>query len=164
MARAKGREARVRYDFTFAPTAHRCASHMPFLQQNWPIVLVAIVSGLMLLWPYLVRFTSPVREVGTLETTRLMNAGNAVLLDVREEKELGAARLPNAVHIPLSELSKRAGELAKSTKKPVIVYCDRGTRARGAAGALRKAGFAEVYLLRGGFRAWRDAGLPVQKV
>ena len=136
---------------------------MPFLEKNWPVVLVTIVSGLMLLWPHLVRLLTPVREVGTLDATRLMNAGNVVLLDVREDKEVAGGRLPNAVHIPLSQLGTRAGELGKSTKKPVIVYCDRGQRARGAAGVLRKLGFADVYLLRGGYRAWRDAGLPVQK-
>jgi len=32
-----------------------------------------------------------------------------------------------------------------------------------AASALTKLGFAEVYTLRGGLRAWSDAGLPVEK-
>jgi len=136
---------------------------MPFLEKNWPIVLVMVVSGLMLLWPYLQRLLSPVREIGTHDATRLMNNDNALLLDVREAKEAAAGRLPNAVQIPLSELKTRAGELAKSVKRPVIVYCDRGQRSRGAVGVLGKQGFERVYLLRGGFNAWRDAGLPVQK-
>jgi rhodanese-related sulfurtransferase len=134
-----------------------------FLQKNWTIVLVAVVSGLMLLWPLLLRFVSPVREVGTHDATRLMNDENALVLDVREDKELAAGRLPNAVHVPMAQLATRAGELARSAKRPVIVYCDRGLRARGAAGVLGRNGFERVYLLRGGFRAWRDAGLPVQK-
>jgi rhodanese-related sulfurtransferase len=136
---------------------------MDFLVKNWPIVLVAIVSGLMLLWPHLMRLLSPVREVGTHDATRLMNSENALVLDVREDKELADGRLPNALHVPLSQLGARAGELARSAKRPVIVYCDRGVRARGAAGVLGKQGFERVYLLRGGFRAWRDAGLPVHK-
>jgi rhodanese-related sulfurtransferase len=136
---------------------------MAFLAKNWPIVLVAIVSGLMLLWPYLLRLLTPVREVGTLDATRLMNDENALVIDVREDREVAAGRVPNAVHVPLSQLPSRAGELTRSAKRPVIVYCDRGVRARNAAGVLGKTGFERVYLLRGGFRAWRDAGLPVQK-
>jgi rhodanese-related sulfurtransferase len=136
---------------------------LPFLAKNWPVALVTVVSGLMLLWPALRRLASPVREVGTLDATRLMNHENALLLDVREDQEVEAGRLPNAVHIPLSQLAGRAGELAKSTKRPVIVYCERGQRGASAAGLLGKTGFERVYLLRGGFRAWRDAGLPVQK-
>lgn len=137
---------------------------MPFLEKNWPIVLVMVVSGLMLLWPYVQRLLSPVREIGTLDATRLMNSENAVLLDVRDAQEVSAGRLPNAVHIPLAQLKARAGELAKSTARPVIVYCERGQRGRKAVGVLGKNGFAQVYLLRGGYRAWKDAGLPVQKV
>jgi rhodanese-related sulfurtransferase len=49
------------------------------------------------------------------------------------------------------------------TGRPVIAYCDRGQRARMAASTLTKLGFAEVYTLRGGLRAWSDAGLPVEK-
>ena len=136
---------------------------MSFLAKNWPIVLVMVVSGLMLLWPYVQRLLSPAREVGTLDATRLMNNENAVVLDVREPKEVAAGRLPNAIHIPLSQLKSRVTELAKSTARPIIVYCDRGQRGRGAVGVLGKNGFEKVYVLRGGFRAWRDAGLPVQK-
>ena len=136
---------------------------MPFLEKNWPIVLVMVVSGLMLLWPYVQRLLSPVRELGTHDATRMMNSDNAVVLDVREAKEAAAGRVPNAVQIPLSELKARVGELAKSVKRPVIVYCERGQRSRNAVGVLGKSGFERVYLLRGGFNAWRDAGLPVQK-
>ena len=137
---------------------------MAFLEKNWPIVLVMVVSGVMLLWPYIVRLFSPVREVGTLDATRLMNNEHAVLLDVREQKETSAGRVPNSVHIPLSELKSRVGELSKFTSRPVIVYCERGQRARGAAGILGRSGFEKVFLLRGGYKAWREAGLPVQKV
>jgi rhodanese-related sulfurtransferase len=136
---------------------------MPFLEKNWPIVLVMVVSGLMLLWPYVQRLLSPVREVGTHDATRLMNNENAVVLDVRDAKEAAAGRLPNAVQIPLSELKTRVGELAKSSRRPVIVYCDRGQRSRGAVSVLGKGGFERIYLLRGGFNAWKEAGLPVQK-
>jgi rhodanese-related sulfurtransferase len=45
----------------------------------------------------------------------------------------------------------------------VIAYCELGNRSRMAGGALAKAGFAEIYHLNGGIRAWRDAGLPIEK-
>jgi rhodanese-related sulfurtransferase len=136
---------------------------IPFLEKNWPIVLVMIVSGLMLLWPYVQRLLRPVREIGTFDATRMMNDENAIILDVREPREIAGGRLPNAVHIPLSQLKSRVTEIAKSTARPVIVYCDRGQRGRGALPVLVSTGFDKIYLLRGGFRAWKDAGLPVHK-
>ena len=73
-----------------------------------------------------------------------------MLLDVREAKEFAVGHLPNAVHIPLSELGSRGAELAKLTSRPVIAYCDRGQRSRAAGSVLAKLGFADIYQLTGG--------------
>ncbi len=136
---------------------------MSFVQQNWMLILVLILSGGMLLWPLVQRRLSPMREIGNFGATQLLNARNAVVLDVREPSEFGAGRLPKAINIPLGQLANRASELAKLAGRPVIVYCERGARSRGAGGALAKQGFTDVYSLAGGFRAWKDAGLPVEK-
>ncbi len=137
---------------------------LPFLEKNWPLVLVFVLSGVMLLWPWVTRRLSPVREIGTFDATRMINTENPIVLDVREPKEYTGAQLPNAMHVPLSQLKDRGGELAKHVARPVIVYCDRGLRGGAAASALGKLGFTRVQSLRGGLRAWRDAGLPVQKI
>ena len=137
---------------------------LPFLEKNWPLVLVFVLSGVMLLWPWLSKLLSPVREIGTFDATRMMNTENPLILDIREPKEFVGARLPNAVHIPVSQIKDRCGELSKDHARPVIVYCDRGQRGGAAASALGKLGFTRVQSLRGGLRAWQDAGLPVQKI
>lgn len=136
---------------------------MPFVQENWLLILVAIVSGAMLVWPLVQRQFSPMKGLGTSEVTRLINSRDAIPLDVREPKEFEAGRLPNALHVPLSQLGSRSAELAKHAGKPVIAYCETGVRSRTAGAALAKAGLTEVYHLNGGFRAWRDAGLPVER-
>jgi rhodanese-related sulfurtransferase len=106
---------------------------------------------------------SPGRDVGTLDATRLINSSNAVLLDIRETKEYEGGRLPRALHIPLSQLASRGGELSRYAGKPIVVYCMAGNRARMANAALARLGFKDVYNLRGGYKAWKDAGLPVEK-
>jgi hypothetical protein len=60
---------------------------MQFIQNNWPLILVMITSGGMLLWPLIGRRLSKVREVGALAATQLINRQNAVLLDLRESKD-----------------------------------------------------------------------------
>ncbi len=136
---------------------------MDFVVRNWPLLLVFVVSGAMLLWPLLKDRMSPMREIGTLDATRLINSENPLVLDVRETSEFAGGRLPNALHIPLSQLKDRAAELAKHAARPVLVYCDRGARSGAATSALARLGFTRVQSLRGGLRAWKDAGLPVQK-
>jgi rhodanese-related sulfurtransferase len=137
---------------------------MAFVEKNWLLILTFVASGLMLLWPLISRRMSPVKEVGTLDATRLINHENALLLDVRETSELAAGKLPNAIHIPLSQLKDRTGELSKFVSRPVVVYCARGMRSRSAAATLAKAGFAVTYQLQGGLKAWKDAGLPLESV
>ena len=136
---------------------------MSFLQENWILVLVAFVSGAMLVWPLVQRRLSPMKELGTLGVTHLVNTRDALLLDVRETAEYEGGRLPNAVHVPMSQIESRAAELGKHVARPVIAYCEHGNRSRMVGGALAKAGFTEIYHLNGGIRAWRDAGLPVEK-
>jgi len=136
---------------------------LQFLENNWPLILIMLVSGGMLLWPLIGGRWSPTREIGAMEATRLINRRNALMLDVREPKEYEGGRVPNAMHLPGSQLASRGQELKKLTGRPVIAYCDRGQRSRAAAAALAKLGFTEVYTLRGGLRAWSEAGLPVDK-
>jgi rhodanese-related sulfurtransferase len=155
----------IRYHFTFALALclDFTASLMQFIQNNWPLILVMILSGGMLLWPLIGRRFSKVGEVGALGATQLINRQNAVILDLREGKDYDGGHLPNAVHIPLSQLGSRGDELSKLTSRPLIAYCERGNHSRGAGSALSKLGFAEVYTLRGGVRAWVEAGLPIAK-
>lgn len=136
---------------------------MAFVHENWLLILVAFASGAMLVWPLVQRRFSPMKGVGTLDVTRLINTRDAVPLDVREPRDYQGGQLPNAVHVPLSQLASRSGELAKHVGKPLIAYCETGTRSRMAGSVLAKAGFTEVYHLTGGFQAWKGAGLPVER-
>ena len=126
---------------------------MSFVQNNWLLILVLIMSGAMLVWPLVQRRMSPVKEIGNLEATRLINSSNAVLVDVRETKEFEGGRLPKAVHIPLSQLDSRGSELARFAGKPVVAYCMTGNRSRMAGKALERVGFKDIYHLHGGYRA-----------
>jgi rhodanese-related sulfurtransferase len=136
---------------------------MKFVLDNWMLIAVMAASGAMLLWPFIQNRISPVKDVGNAEATLLVNRSDAIFLDVREPKEYTGGHLPNAIHIPLSQLDARAGELAKLTARPVVAYCDSGRRSRGAAAALTRAGFKDVYSLHGGIFGWKKDGLPVEK-
>ncbi|MDO9065173.1 MAG: rhodanese-like domain-containing protein [Sulfuricella sp.] len=135
---------------------------MEFIQNNIAIVMLVLASGAMLLWPMIGRRISGVREVGTLEATRLINHQNAVVLDVREDSEFYAGHIPHSVHVPLGQLAKHA-ELEKYKNRPVIAICRSGMRSGRACGVLRKNGFEQVYNLAGGITAWERANMPMEK-
>ena len=136
---------------------------MAFIETNWMLILVFVLSGAMLIWPMLQRLLAPGKDIGTLAATQLVNGQNALLLDVREPAEFSSGHLPKAVNVPLSRLSGSGNELGKYTSRPVVVYCQAGGRSRRATGALAKLGFKEVHNLAGGIQAWKQAGLPVER-
>jgi rhodanese-related sulfurtransferase len=135
---------------------------MEFIIKNWALVLIAFVSGGMLVWP-LVRKGAGGPSVNTLQATQLMNREDALVIDLRPAAEFAKGHILGAKNVPLAELEKRAGELDKHKAKPVILYCADGNRAGDGAALLRKHGFSSVVNLSGGYAAWQQAGLPVEK-
>jgi rhodanese-related sulfurtransferase len=135
---------------------------MEFISKNIFLVMIALVSGGMLLWP-LVRRSAGGPSVNTLQATQLMNREDALVLDLRPAAEFAKGHILGARNLPLADLERRAGELDKHKARPVIVHDADGGRAGGGAAVLRKLGFARVVNLAGGYNAWQQAGLPVEK-
>jgi rhodanese-related sulfurtransferase len=135
---------------------------LDFLRQNYLLVGVALASGAMLAWPYLRRATGG-PWVTAAQATLLINRDDALVVDVREPAEYGTGHVLGAKNLPLARVAASGADLAKRKEKPVIVYCETGNRSTSAAAALRKAGFTRVFSLSGGMKAWREAGLPVEK-
>ena len=78
---------------------------------------------------------------------------DAVLLDVREEAEVMAFAVPNAVNIPLGKLRERLSEL--DPEKRIIVFCGIGVRAYTGARILNQNGFNNVEVYPGGVRMYQ---------
>jgi rhodanese-related sulfurtransferase len=91
--------------------------------------------------------------------SEILDADEAVLIDVREPYEWDAGRIAGAKHIELERLGGRAEELPKD--KPVIFQCRMGRRSALATQAFRAVGF-DAYNMRGGLQAWADEGLPLE--
>jgi hydroxyacylglutathione hydrolase len=97
----------------------------------------------------------------TAETlaARRAEVSGLVLVDVRNPGELTNGTIPGALHVPLTQLVRRAGEL--DTTHPTVVYCASGYRSMIAASWLSANGFADVSDLLGGYTEWaarRDFG------
>lgn len=133
---------------------------MKFVLDNIWLILIAVVSGGMLVWPEL-RRSSGGPSVTTLQATVMINKEDALMLDVREPEEFAKRHVLNAKNLPLRGLADKLGELSRHKDKPVIVHCETGNRSGAAAAVLRKGGFTRVYNLSGGIKAWSEAGLPM---
>lgn len=103
------------------------------------------------------QFLTPAKSFDALTARDYMNHTGSdafTLLDVRQPEEYEDEHLPGAKLIPLAELGERLSELEPD--KPTIVYCAIGGRSRAASQFLAGKGFAEVYNLSGGIKAWKS--------
>jgi rhodanese-related sulfurtransferase len=134
---------------------------MTFITENWILILVALGSGGMLLWP-MVKPGSGGGSISTTEAVRLINREKGVLIDVSEAAEFAAGHAAGARNVPLGQLEGAKG-LPTNKTLPVVVMCPTGTRAGKAVAQLRKAGHEKAVAVAGGTTAWRDASLPIEK-
>ena len=78
-----------------------------------------------------------------------------LVLDVREDWELQLARIPDVLHVPMSQIPARLGEFQRDAE--VIVMCHAGGRSMRVAHFLANQGFTDVANLSGGISAWSQA-------
>ncbi|MFT7774974.1 rhodanese-like domain-containing protein [Roseateles sp.] len=134
---------------------------MNFLIENWFLLVAAVVSGGMLLWPLLVS-GSRGAAVGPAEAVQLINREKGVLIDVSEPEEFAKCHAAGARNIPFGQIESHKS-LPSNKALPLVLVCPTGARAGRAAGMLRKLGYEKARVLAGGLKAWRDANLPVEK-
>jgi rhodanese-related sulfurtransferase len=100
------------------------------------------------------------KEISVLVAAQLIKDAQAVLLDVREPDEWRTVRAPNALHIPMRQLSISADQLPATGL--IACICHVGHRSAVVAEALVGAGYDAVNVM-GGMDAWQAAGLPVEQ-
>jgi rhodanese-related sulfurtransferase len=138
---------------------------LEFLQKGYNLYLLiaAVVSGVLFLWPSVAKLLSKTKEVGVAQAVQLINRQDAVVVDVREPAEFRSGHIPNARNIPLGQIADKAKDLDKLKAKPLLLSCQTGARSAQAAATLMRAGFTDVYNLSGGMNAWQQANMPLQK-
>lgn len=90
---------------------------------------------------------------------RRLDAGDAVLIDVRETDEHAREHILGARLAPLSAID--AHDFDRDHAKAAVFHCRSGMRTQANAARLLARGFREAYYLDGGIEAWKSAGLPV---
>ncbi len=98
---------------------------------------------------------SLVPQLSPAEAAGLLDAADAIFIDVRDTHERLADSLPQSEHIPLNELMQSGVPFPASSH--LVIYCATGSRSLLAAESLIKRGYALVHNLDGGLSGWRRA-------
>ena len=124
------------------------------------MALVAII--IMLVAGEIQQRIGGVKNVEPGDATRMLNHDNAVMIDMRNDKDYQAGHIVNAIHLPEYNDSS-IKRLEKFRERPLIIYCRSGQRSAGVCSKLRKQGFEPVYNLKCGVLAWQNASLPLSR-
>jgi rhodanese-related sulfurtransferase len=136
------------------------AQLLEFVGNHWILfMMLGIILGLL-------TYNLIVGDKGSvdpLDATGLINRRDATVIDVRPAADFAKGHIINAINIPMNGFRKQTGMLSKHKDGPIIVHCRSGSQSQAACHLLRKAGFGEVYNLKGGILAWETANLPLTR-
>ena len=127
-----------------------------FLLTNWFLVLPLVVAISLFF------YSENSRKAAKLDPQEVifqLNNNNALLLDLRNEKEFSKGKISQAIYIgPNIENCKK--EIDKISDRPVILFCQNGAKSDEFSKELKKSEI-KVFILKGGINTWVADGLPL---
>lgn len=105
-----------------------------------------------------------IRECTVADVKQKLERGDKFhLVDVREESEWASGHLPKATHLGKGIIERDIEEKIPDHAAEIVLYCGGGFRSALSADNLQKMGYTNVISMDGGFRGWKEAGLPIEK-
>lgn len=94
---------------------------------------------------------------------RLGRPPKPVVVDVRGPEEFTGplGHVANALNLPMGEIAQRMTEIGAFKHRPVVLVCRTDRRSASSAELLRRAGFRDVHVLRGGMERWNALGFAI---
>ena len=104
---------------------------------------------------------APIEEIEPFEAEQEIEAGDVVLIDVREPHEHQESHLEGDKLVPPGLLEGEIEAAAPDKSARTILYCRSGNRSAIAAAQMEAMGYEDVASMAGGILAWQEQGLPV---
>ncbi|NHO67563.1 rhodanese-like domain-containing protein [Aestuariicella hydrocarbonica] len=130
-----------------------------FVAEQWLLVSVLVILVGAYFW------TENRKSGDTLSihsATRVINNGEAVVVDLRDAKEFKSGHIINAINIPHNKLAEQLPQLENHKTKTILLVDKMGQHA-GAAGRVLKTNGFTVSRLQGGISEWQGQNLPLVK-
>lgn len=106
-----------------------------------------------------------INEITVAEAKAKIDSGDPlVVLDVREPSEFKEGHLPKAINLPRGLLEFKVSKQIPNRDAYIIVYCRSGKRSAMATDTLRQMGYKKIVNMADGWKAWVEAGYPVDKM
>jgi len=100
------------------------------------------------------------KKISAQELINFSNQDKALIIDIRDSESFKSGHITSSKNIPLKDLINRCNEI-KQYDKFIIVVCDMGSSSPNAGETLKKEGFDNIYILKGGINGWKMDNLPL---
>ena len=140
----------------FIPMATEFAQKHTLLAVSWFAIFV------MVIYTFYKGATSKFKVITHNEVIRLINADEAIVVDLRSLEEFQRGHIIDSINLLPSEIkNQNIGKIEQHKETPVILVCANGAISGASAEILAKQGFNHVYTLKEGLAGWRAANLPL---
>ena len=106
---------------------------------------------------------SRIRQIDVTGYQKMLAAGeDHILVDTREESEWAAGHVAGAIHLGKGIIERDVETRVPDKTQTLVLYCGGGFRSALVADNLLKMGYANPISLDGGWKALKEAGLPLE--
>ena len=101
-------------------------------------------------------------ELSPVEAQELMQSEGVCVIDIRDDNSFSDAHISGAIQLDQTSIEPFLENTERETA--LVIYCYHGISSQSAASFFIEQGFSRVHHIAGGFEAWRQHELPVEKV
>lgn len=98
--------------------------------------------------------------VTTAQAIQIVNQKQGVFIDIRDKAAFEKEHIADSVNMPMSTFTDGSAKVTDKSK-PVIIVPAMGQTTTAAVKHLQAQQVAEIYVLKGGLNAWKEARLPL---
>lgn len=133
-----------------------------------PLNLITILLGAFIVvltgcGPHIEPMDESSRRVNVEQFEQFIEAGDAVLLDVRTPEEFTSGHIHGATNLDIRSANFVEAIRGLDTNQAYLVYCRSGARSQRACSMMESAGITQIHELAPGILGWESAGKPVAR-
>ena len=131
-----------------------------FIVNHWLLVALLLILSWLVFSNTFHQKMNGFSQISTSQAIHIVNKGKGSFVDIREVVEFNKEHISNSINIPVSKLAENIAKL-NNPADPIILIHGGSQQAHVAVKQLQKNNFTDIYVLKGGLNAWRDAKLPL---
>ena len=132
-----------------------------FILNHWTLVGGLLIILILIWLNELLTARKQAQSLSPQELVNLINHDKVKLCDLRQKEVFNKGHIIDATKVNPNDFNQP--HMEKFKEQPIVLICDSGIQSTTLGTQLKQKGFNQVKTLKGGMKAWTEAGLPLIK-